>query len=282
MKRAWCAAALAAIGLLGCGSSGGAVMGDDDGGGTVDAAVGFDGATPDVSAPTPDGGGPGPAPTMTCPQNRDSSGFFTLTSARSDYVVHLPADYSVAFPTARPLLVALHGCGDSARNFAGWAGAPGSFRASHDYIMISIGGRENACWDQNADRPIVMAAIDHVKSCFWVHQKKIVLGGYSSGGVFAYDLGLKNAQLFAGILIENAGMFLSDSQLRAAAWKLNIAHSAGVQDTRFPIATARTDRDRLLGLGFPMSYQETPGNHDGTSDTWEQFLLPKIAGYSAP
>jgi len=278
--------------LVGCGSAPGDGPVDDDGGaGDGDGAAPRDGAVAstdgaparDSSVVSPDGG-PGPGPTQSCPFTKDSLGFFDLASPMSPYTVHLPANYDVQNPTPRGLLVALHGCGDMARNFAQWGAVAGSFRASHDYIAISLGGREGACWMVPQDGALVMAAIDHVRSCFWVHQKKIAIAGYSSGGILAYDFGLRHAAMFAGILIENSGLPGGnvDALLAGAAWKLHIGHSARLSDGSFPIAGVQAGRDKLLAAGFPLEYRELPGSHDGTSDDWSMFLLPKLAGWMAP
>src|SRR5664279_1495194 len=120
---------------------------------------------------------PGPGPTQSCTINPDADGFFTLSSALSNYAVRLPPAYEVAHPRPSRLLVALHGCADTAMNFATWAAAPFALRSSQNYIAISVGGRDGGCWNLS-DGPLVAAAIAHVRSCFYVHQERIVLGGY--------------------------------------------------------------------------------------------------------
>ena len=262
-----------------------------EGGGTLDTrsadvapdAAGDTGAAGDTAA-----GGPGPGPTSKCPYSADADGFFTLKSPKSDYVVRLPPGYDVAAPTPKALVVAIHGCGDSAYNFATWGAVPYALRASQDYIAISIGGRDGACWTVPGDGALVAAAIAHVRSCFYVHQKKIVLAGYSSGGELSYALGMTDTAAYAGILIENSSLSSGvggskvDAVLAAAAWKINVAHSARLSDGSFPIAEVRSDRDKMLAAGFPLQYRELPGDHNGTSDDWALYLLPKMASWSAP
>lgn len=234
------------------------------------------------------GGGPGPGPTQVCPIQKDADGFFQLTSAKSDYWVRLPGGYDPQNPKPTALLVAIHGCGDSAYNFATWGAVPWELRSSHTYIGISVGGRDGQCWSVPADGALVTAAIEHVRSCFYVHQKKIVLAGFSSGGELSYNLGMRNAGKFAGILIENSGLTEGvgasnvASVLANAAWKINVAHSAHLDDEVFAIDSVRKDRDAMLGAGFPVQYREVPGTHDGTSADWVDFLIPKMAGWVAP
>jgi predicted esterase len=173
-------------------------------------------------------------------------------------------------------------------NFATWGAVPFALRGTQDYIAISIGGRDGQCWTLATDGPIVTAAIAHVRSCFYVHQRRIVLAGYSSGGMLAYKLAMANALTYAGVLIENSGLSQAvgggnvDSTLDAASWSINVAHSARLGDLSFPIAGVRSDRDKMLAHGIPLQYRELAGTHDGTSADWSDYLIPKMATWVTP
>lgn len=231
-------------------------------------------AGPGTKPPVDD---PGPAPAGCGAITKDKNGFFTRTSGAASYVGFVPTSYTGA-PTR--LVVGMHGCGDDAMNFATWAVAPAKVRATADYIGISIGGKDGKCWDTNADMAKVTAAIADVSTCFYVHQQKVVLAGYSSGGILAYKLGLSQSSKFAGILVENSG--LGGANPAGAAWKLDIAHIAHKGDTSFPIAKTRADWAKLEAAGFPLQKKEVDGDHNGTSDDWVDFLLPKIGAWKAP
>lgn len=236
------------------------------------------------SAPIDD---PGPGPTQDCPFTEDEDGFFTLTSSESSYVVRLPVGYDTSNPTPTRLLVSLHGCGDTAYNHATWAAVPYALRDTQDYIAISLGGRDGQCWSGLQDKPKVDAAIAHVRSCFYVHQKKIVLGGYSSGGDLTFVTSMADAATYAGILIlhsdlqQNVGPANVDSTLAGAAWKLNIAMRAGVNDGVYPIAKVREDYASMVAAGFPAQLVETDAAHDGSSADWEG-LIPLMSTWVAP
>jgi predicted esterase len=234
------------------------------------------GEPPPVTKPADD---PGPAPAGCSDIQADGDGFFTRSSGAGDYVGFVPKSYG-----GQPLrlLVGLHGCGDEAYNFATWAVSPWATRETQDYIGISIDGASGGgnCW-KAADEAKVLAAIDDVATCFYVHKQKVVLAGFSSGGMLAYGMGLKHAERFAGLLVENAALG-SDQALASASWKLNVAHMAHTEDSVFPIARVRSDWAKLRGAGFPLETQEVPGGHDGTSEDWTGWLIPQMAAWKIP
>lgn len=256
-------------------------VGDDDGNGDDDAA-----STPrDDGGSSSSSGDPGPGPTEQCPHQADADGFFTLTSPEGDYTVRLPPGHDAARPSR--LFVALKGCGDNAANFATWAAVPYALRASQDYIAISVGGRDGECWEVPEDAALVSAAIEHVRSCFAVHQKQVVIGGYDSGGQLAFSMAMADANKFAGILVEHASLSSAvgaskvASTLAAAAWKLPVSIRAGINDEYYPIATMRSDVEKMQTAGFPAELFETQNEHGGETDDWEA-LLPKMAAWAAP
>jgi hypothetical protein len=233
-----------------------------------------------VAAPAADD--PGPAPTG-CTMNEDGDGFFTRSSGKGSYVGYVPKGYT-GQPTR--LVVGLHGCGDEAYNFATWAVAPWGARDSQDYIGISVDGASGGgnCWT-GADAAKVLAAIDDVSKCVYVHQKKVVLAGFSSGGSLAYSVGLSNASRFAGILVLSASLSWTgkaDQLLANASWNLNVAHRAHTSDSVAPLSTVKGDWTKLKNAGFPTKTSEVAGGHDGTSDDWTDWLLPQMKTWQAP
>jgi dienelactone hydrolase len=240
--------------------------------------------TPTPTPPPVDpNAGAGPKPTATCNVTKDSAGFFTRTSSASSYVAYVPASYTGTAPVR--LIVGVHGCGDTAMNFATWGVNPYDTRSTQDHIGISIGGADGRCWTA-ADDAKVLAAVDDISSCFWVHQKKVVIAGFSSGGELSYRLGLSQASRFAGILIEDSGLYAANSNpdglLANASWKLNIAHLTHTSDPVFPLATVKADWAKTTAAGFPLVTKETPGVHDGTSTDWATWLIPLSASWVAP
>ncbi len=213
---------------------------------------------------------------------KDANGFFT----RGNYVGFVPPTYDGNTPVH--LVVGLHGCGDKAMNFATWAISPFDTRKKQEHIGISMGGRDGQCWPASNDaatEKAVMDAIADISSCYWVHQQKVVLAGYSSGGMVAYHIAVKNSGKFAGLIIENSGFYGQsdeDALLASATNKFPIAHIAHQDDGDFPIAKVQADWTKIKNAGWPITTSVVPGTHSGTSGDWNNFLLPKVPAMKRP
>lgn len=239
-----------------------------------------DAAAPEEAGTTPPADDPGPPPAGCTGIQKDGDGFFRRDSGKSEYVAYVPDAYD-GKPTM--LLVGLHGCGDDALNFAKWGVAPYATRDDQTHLAISVDGASGGgnCWNLSNDAPKVIAAIEDFATCFYVHRKKVVLGGYSSGGLLAYALGLTQAQRFAGILIENSNL-PNGLDLAKAAWKIHIAHRARTGDQSFPIASVRSQWSKLRAAGFPLETDELPGGHDGQTEDWAEWLIPRMQSWKSP
>lgn len=228
-----------------------------------------------IAAPADD---PGPPPAG-CTVKKDGGGFFVRRSAKGEYVGYVPKAYD---GTPMRLLVGLHGCGDDARNFAEWGVNPYATRDAQRHIGISVDGASggDGCW-ATSDADKVLAAIDDVAKCFYVHKQKVVIGGFSSGGILAYGVGLKNASRFAGILIESSAL-PGNVDPSKATWKLPIAHVAHTDDEVFPLARVKDGWKRLRDAGFTLQTAEVEGGHDGTTEDWAGWLIPRMDAWKTP
>lgn len=238
---------------------------------------------------------PVPNPTTYLTTSYDSNKFFHLNSGQSSYVGYKPDTYKESTPIS--LFIWMHGCGGNAEGDL-WMIAPSATRATQSYIAISLGGRDGYCWQVANDGPKVLAAIDHIKKYFNIDAKKIYLGGYSSGGDMTYRIGMSNANLFAGLLVENSSAWGSgqtvDQLMAAASWKINIAQLNHLSDNTYPIAKSRADLSALKAKGFPVIAIEKEGTHydnagaivngaavPGTAADLQKFILPYLnAGWT--
>ncbi len=147
----------------------------------------------------------------------------------------------------------------------------------------------------------VQAAIANVKTHFNVDPRRVILGGYSSGGDLAYRLAFYHSASFAGVLAENTSPFRDTgstqaASLAAATTRFHVVHLAHLQDTTYPIAGVREETDAMIAAGFPLQRIEVDGTHydepgadvnghpvPGTDADVVAYLLPHIDdGWLAP
>ncbi len=209
-----------------------------------------------------------------------------VVASSVDYWVDAPPSYDATGKTQETLLVWLHGCGGESSGDI-WTVDPGEDR---DYLTIAVGGREDGCWDPSSDVPTVLAAIADVRTHFNVNPRRVVLGGYSSGGDLAYRTIFLGADQFAGLLAENTSPFrdtgMSAQQLlAAAARKFPVVHLAHAQDDVYPLSGVQQEIAQMRNAGFPVTLLTTPGHHydnpgagglPGTDADTVSLLLPHI------
>jgi hypothetical protein len=209
---------------------------------------------------------------------------FTLNSPQGNYWITVPSAYNAAHTTPITLFVWSHGCGGQSEGDINTI-SPGG---TQSYIAIAVGGREGQCWDPNSDPPKLLAAIANVKTHFNINPRKVVLGGYSSGGDLSYRTAFYNSRSFAGVLAENTSPFRDTgssqaASLAAASFKFHVVHLAHTEDDSYPIGTVRSETDALKGAGFPIERIERPGGHyddstetSGTDHDLQTLLLPHL------
>ena len=112
------------------------------------------------------------------------------------------------------------------------------------------------------DEPEFIATVKRVTKVFSIDPGRVLLTGFSQGGVYTYTFGLRNPAVFRGIaplsgaLIAGPGAEAEAILLRARGEGVYIAH--GALDDRVPVERARASRDRLLKAGFSVTYREEP------------------------
>jgi predicted esterase len=227
----------------------------------------------------------------TAPITVTKNSVVTLSSSAGPYSLYVPTSYDATHNTPTKVLVWLHGCGGAAYGDA-WTVSPGG---TQSWVSVSVGGRDGACWNVSTDATFALAALDDVKRRLNVDPRRVVIGGYSSGGNLAYRTAFYNAKRFAGVIAENTSPFYGtgssqSASVAAAAWKLNVAHLAHLSDTVFQIGTVRAETDALTTAGFPQTRVERSGTHwdadttsSGTNYDLRTRLLPYLdAGWVAP
>jgi hypothetical protein len=209
-------------------------------------------------------------------------------SKLGNYWIDVPASYNPAQPTE--LFVWSHGCGGQSQYDINNVAATGGLT----YIAIALDGREGGCWDMNADPQVVLGAIADVKAHYNIDPRRVVLGGYSSGGDLSYRVAFTHSTEIAGVLAENTSPFrdtgLTPGQALAAPFHFHVVHLAHTEDDTYLIGGVRSETDAVKDAGFPLERVEVPGHHwdddngdTGTVHDLKTFLLPHLAdGWTSP
>lgn len=275
---------------------GGRDAGAPDGGSVFDAGDGGDSGT--VSDGGSDAGGPldsgtpadagpgdaGPPSHASCSQTPDQLGSTARSAMGNPYSAYVPSSYDPR--QAVPLIVALHGAGDTAPNYLqfmwkGNADARGFIVIAPEGTFPYSGG---FAW-YGSDDALVVAALDDVQKCYSIDPRRIIVNGFSAGGTMAYFIGLSRAQRFSGLAIQSsslsAGESVAGQTLLPAAWKIPVSHFHGDQDQNFQAADALNGINRLQAAGHPVFWHLFSGGHTAkAADALVEF--DELKGFTSP
>ena len=191
-----------------------------------------------------------------------------------------------------PTIFLLHGWGASAHDLLGLspylhAGqalvvcpqGPVAFEAGpgqvgYGWFPITGGGpMDPAEFAKGRDRlaRFVDEAFDH----FTIDPRKVVVAGFSQGGVMAFDLVLRNPARFAGLaalsswLPNDLANTIPDSEEFA---QLPVLVQHGTADPMIPIDRGRETRERLTQMGVDLSYREYEMQHEVGRDSLRDLV----------
>jgi poly(3-hydroxybutyrate) depolymerase len=247
----------------------------------ADAATGGDVTVSDGSVVDVVVDGPTKQP---CTVSQDKIGYTNRTASGNPYVAYVPASYNPNVLT--PLVIALHGAGDTAMNYLSviWQG-----NADADgFIVIAPEGTDplggGYTWD-TTDVPLILAAAVDVYNCYAVDWRKEIMHGFSAGGIMAYLIGLEKASLFSGISISSADLGSAEAvyggSLLPSAWEIPVSHFHGTQDQNFPISYAITGMEELIEAGHPFYWHPFDGGHTTTA-AFANTMYMDLKSYTAP
>ncbi len=172
--------------------------------------------------------------------------------AAIQYTISVPAGYSRATPV--PLIVVLHYGGEVTpfygRGMIDGFAAPG-FRALHAILVApdSLGGD----WTTEQNGTAVPWLTRAVMTSYAVDPKKVVLSGYSMGGIGTWFIGARNQDLFtAAIPVASAPAGESD-------WKIPLYVIHSRDDEILPIAPIRDHVGKLRAGGARIEWRELGG-----------------------
>jgi poly(hydroxyalkanoate) depolymerase family esterase len=143
---------------------------------------------------------------------------FTYSSSQGsrDYYVYTPANYQVG--TAVPLIVMLHGCTQSAADFA--AGTQMNALADQDHFIVvypqqSAFANSTLCWNwfytfnqyRGSGEAQIIAGItqtvERTTSRWTINKQRVYLAGISAGAAMASVMGATYPDLYAAIGVES-------------------------------------------------------------------------------
>lgn len=196
-----------------------------------------------------------PRPGRTAGQ-RGTPGRLGLDRGR-DAILQLPAQPSDAPP---PLLVLLHGAGGSG---AGILRRLGTAAADAGLVVLAPDSR-GGTWDAvggdfGPDVLVLNRALERVFESTAIDPARISIGGFSDGASYAISLGLRNGDLFRGIVAFSPGFFTPGRP----QGRPRVFVSHGTADDVLPIdRCSRRIVPVLKTQGYDVTYREFAGGHD--------------------
>lgn len=214
------------------------------------------------------------------------------------HTAHVPAGDG-PFPT----LIALHGWGASAHDLLGLAPylhggealvicpqgplaleiAPGAVGYGWFPITAAGGIRQLDPMEFRRAAATLEGFVTRVLEHYPVDRRKIVIAGFSQGGVMAYDLVLRDPARFAGLAALSSWLpaALSDAIPKLPeqeGFPVLVQH--GSEDPMISIERARESRELLLPRGVQLTYREYEGvGHEVSPDSlrdWIEWLDAKV------
>lgn len=162
--------------------------------------------------------------------------------------LHLPNDHTVRFifPHAPIRSITIN---DGAEMRAWYDFVPHSEHAGSDDIEVSAGQ--------------IRAFIDHEKNR-GIAPQRILLAGFSQGGVIALHTALRHNERLAGVLALST--YLHDftgteTERTDANLAIPIMMAHGTMDPMIPIMRAATSRENLIRLGYDVRWFDYPMGH---------------------
>ena len=140
-----------------------------------------------------------------------------------------------------------------------------------------------------SSRQMLQQFLDSCLQRYSINAKKLVVLGFSQGGVMAYSLALSNSERFVGLAVLSSWLpkeLIPELSIKEGVQSLPTLVQHGSQDQLIEVQRARDSVEQLRTLRVPLTYREYDMGHEitprGLSDlsAWleEKVLSPIIVG----
>jgi phospholipase/carboxylesterase len=109
--------------------------------------------------------------------------------------------------------------------------------------------------------------LDECVARYPIDPKKLIVLGFSQGGVMAYSLALENPERFAAVAVLSSWLpkeLAAMLSIGDGAKSLPVLVQHGSQDQLIEVARARDSVEALRGLKIPVTYREYEMGHEIT------------------
>jgi phospholipase/carboxylesterase len=197
------------------------------------------------------------------------------------YVLSVPSDQPD--DAALPLIVVLHGRGADANDLADLApmiDGPGGYRfifanaptSFEPYPGMTFGFTWFDGWPPTPEsiaesRRLLLEFLDEMVARYRPGGGKMILAGFSQGGLMALDVGFRTGQPLAGIVVMSGGLYETELPDFAARKDQSVLIVHGTLDDMIPVVAARRARRVLEDHGIEPEYHEFPMGHHVTPES---------------
>lgn len=203
------------------------------------------------------------------------------------HVIH--AHYEPSGGGPHPTIIALHGWGASAMDLLGLApllmGGQLQVICPQGPLAVPLGGGANGYgWFPltGAGQPTttetlkqatddVRAFVDAASERYPIDDQRLVVLGFSQGGVLAYRLALDDPGRFAGLAALSSWLppaLASDISANDAHATLPTLVQHGATDEVIAVARAQQSAESLRALGVPVTYREYAMGHEINAESF--------------
>src|SRR5438128_814738 len=128
--------------------------------------------------------------------------------------------------------------------FEGWPGEPDSIKKSRNILLIFM---------------------DEILRRYATPPGKVILSGFSQGGLMSLDVGFRTKQKIAGIVVMSGALYEDDPPPFSREIPVLMVH--GTEDDMIPVLAARRTRRILESHGIEPEYHEFPMGHFVTPES---------------